>query len=164
MNRQLFIVRHGKSDWSDPELRDIDRPLKNRGVRNAYTMAEFINEKGLKPELLISSPAARALNTASIFFRVLKMNPDDMTVDEQMYHAGPGEIMEIISGVPDKVQSVMIFGHNPGFTQFANLFLQDRIYNIPTAGVVLLEFKTDQWEKINKAKVVDYFFEYPKNL
>lgn len=97
MTRHLFIVRHGKSDWSDPELRDIDRPLKNRGVRNAYSMAEFIKGKGVKPELLISSPAARALNTASIFFRILQMNPDEMIVDDQMYHAGPNEMIEIIT-------------------------------------------------------------------
>jgi phosphohistidine phosphatase len=164
MNRQLFIVRHGKSDWSDPELRDFDRPLKNRGVRNAYAMAGFLKEKGYKPELMISSPAARALNTASIFFRELEMMPDRLIVDERMYHAGPREIMEIIAGVPDKFPSVMIFGHNPGFTQLANVFLMDHIYNIPTAGIVFLNFSMGRWQDITKTKPVDHFFEYPRKL
>lgn len=164
MSKKLFIVRHGKSDWSDPELRDIDRPLKNRGVRNAYAMAEYISAKGIKPELFISSPAARAINTASIFFRVLQMNPNEMIVDERMYHAGPGEILDIIYQVPDAVDSIAIFGHNPGYTQLANLFIADHIYNIPTAGVVSLEFDTDNWQDIRKAKVLDSFFEYPKKL
>ncbi len=164
MNRQLFIVRHGKSDWSDPELRDIDRPLKNRGVRNAYAMAGFIKEKGLKPEIMISSPAARALNTASIFFRVLEMKQDELIVDQQLYHASPGEIMDILTGVPDRYRSTMIFGHNPSFTQLANVFLTEHIYNIPTAGLVFLNFKMDKWQEISKTKPVDYFFEYPKNL
>jgi phosphohistidine phosphatase len=164
MNRQLFIVRHGKSDWSDPELRDIDRPLKNRGVQNAYAMAGFLKEKGYKPELMISSPAARALNTATIFFREMEMIPDRLIVDERMYHAGPREIMEIIAGVPDKFQSVMIFGHNPCFTQLANLFLTDHIYNIPTAGVVFLNFAMGKWQDITKTKPVDHFFEYPRKL
>ena len=141
MNRQLFIVRHGKSDWSDPELRDIDRPLKNRGVRNAYAMAGFIREKGLKPEIMISSPAARALNTASIFFSVLEMEQDELIVDQRLYHASPGEIIDILSGLPDTCQSIMIFGHNPTFTQLANVFLTGHIYNIPTAGLVFLNFK-----------------------
>jgi len=164
MNRQLFIVRHGKSDWSDPELRDIDRPLKNRGVRNANSMAVFLKEKGYKPELMISSPAARALNTASIFFRALEMKPDEMIVDERMYHASPGEIMEIIAEIPDKFKSIMIFGHNPSFTQLANIFLTEHIYNIPTAGVVFLDFAMDKWQEISKTKPVDHFFEYPKKL
>ncbi len=164
MNRQLFIVRHGKSDWSDPELRDIDRPLKNRGVRNAYAMAEFIKEKGLKPELMISSPAARALNTASIFFTVLDMKADEMLVDDRMYHASPGEIIEIVTEVQDNVHSIMIFGHNPSFTGLANIFLAEHIYNIPTAGLVFLDFAMDRWQEITKTKPVDYFFEYPKKL
>ena len=164
MNRQLLIVRHGKSDWSDPALRDIDRPLKNRGVQNAYTMAEFIKNKGLKPQLMISSPAARALNTASIFFRVLDMEADEMLVDDRMYHASPGEIIGIIAEVPDSVQSIMIFGHNPSFTELANIFLTEHIYNIPTAGLVFLDFVMDRWQEIRKTKPVDYFFEYPKKL
>lgn len=163
-SKQLFIVRHGKSDWSDPELRDIDRPLKNRGVRNAYDMAGFLKEKGVKPEIMISSPAARALNTASIFFRVLEMEPDELIVDERLYHASPGEIMEIITGVPDTFQSIMIFGHNPSFTQLANVFLTEHIYNIPTAGVVFLDFAMNKWQEISKTKPVDHFFEYPKKL
>lgn len=164
MNRQLFIVRHGKSDWSDPELRDIDRPLKNRGVRNAYAMAEFIKNKGFKPDIMITSPAARALNTASIFHRVLEMKPGEMVVDERIYHASPGELLEIITEVPDNFQSIMIFGHNPSFTQLANLFLTEHIYNIPTAGLVFLDFSMDKWKEISRTKPVDYFFQYPKKV
>jgi phosphohistidine phosphatase len=164
MSKKLYIVRHGKSDWSDPELRDIDRPLKNRGVRNAYAMAEYLKAEGIKPELFISSPAARAINTASIFFRIMNMNPNEMVVDERMYHAGPGEIMEIINQVPDSVNSIAIFGHNPGYTQLANLFISDHIYNVPTAGVVYVEFETDSWKNIREANVLNSFFEYPKKL
>ena len=86
------------------------------------------------------------------------MGSNEMIVDERMYHAGPGEIVDIIGQVPEAIQSIMIFGHNPGYTQLANMFVPDHIYNIPTAGVVFLEYETDSWQEIRKARVVDSFF------
>jgi phosphohistidine phosphatase len=160
--KTLFIGRHAKSSWDFPGRSDIDRPLAERGLINAYDMAQRMKKRGDKPQLIISSPANRALHTAIIFARELRIPFSELSVNEGLYMAGEDSILQIIAGTDDKVHSVMIFGHNPDFTYFANYFIHEQIYNIPTCGVVRLTFNVSRWENIHKGKLVDHFFDFPR--
>lgn len=158
----LYIGRHAKSSWDFPGRADIDRPLAERGVTNAYDMAQRMRSRDDKPGCIISSPANRALHTAIIYARELNVPFTDLLIDEALYMAGEDSILQIITGMDDHVDSVMVFGHNPDFTHFANYFLSDQIYNIPTCGVVRLVFAIKRWEDLHRGKLVSYLFDYPK--
>jgi phosphohistidine phosphatase len=158
----LFIGRHAKSSWDFPERDDIDRPLAERGLANAYDMAGRMKKRGDMPEYIISSPASRALHTAIIFARELKFPMKRLRVNEDLYMSGEDSLLKIITGMNGKFGSLMIFGHNPDFTNLANYFLKDQIYNIPTCGLVRMHFDVDEWGKISRSNLSDYFFDFPK--
>lgn len=162
-NRTLFIGRHAKSSWDFPGRNDIDRPLAERGLNNAYEMAKRMKKIGDRPEIFISSPANRALHTAVIFARELRMPFSRLQIDENLYMGGIETILDIISGVDNNTGSFMIFGHNPDFTSLANYFLKDQVSNIPTCGMVKLVFNANGWEDIQKSNLVDSLFDFPKN-
>jgi len=161
MQRKLYIIRHGKSSW-DSIVSDIDRPLTERGVKNSYEMAARLAERKMIPEMIISSPANRAMHTAVIMYRTWELNDRDMRVRKSLYLPEVEDIAETISEVEDQVASVAIFGHNPGFTQFANRFLESQVDNVPTAGVVVLTMECESWNDIFTAPIVETVFDYPK--
>jgi phosphohistidine phosphatase len=158
----LFINRHAKSSWDFPDRDDIDRPLSERGLVNAYDMAGRMKKRGDMPEHIISSPANRALHTAVIFARELRFPFNRLKVNEEVYMSGEDSILKIIMELNDKIDSVMIFGHNPDFTNLANYFIKDQIYNIPTCGLVRINFEVTEWKKISRSNLSDYLFDYPK--
>ncbi len=159
----LFIVRHGKSTWDYPAVSDIDRPLKDRGIKDAYEMANRVLKNAILPDAVISSPAARALHTAIIFSRVLNFPADEIIINQDIYLAEYLEIMSVITSTDDSRKSLMIFGHNPGFTELANYLSRLNIDNIPTAGLVMLRFKADSWKGIGRKCLSSEFFDSPHN-
>jgi phosphohistidine phosphatase len=162
--KKLFVVRHGKSSWEQPGVEDIDRPLKERGIKNSYEIAELITKKYPHPDCLITSPASRALNTAIIFSRILNTPPDQLIVKDSLYLAEVEEIEEILFEQNNKWNSIMIFGHNPGFTDFVNKYSNLRLQNLPTAGLVYMQFKADKWREIAKNNLLDCSTEFPKEI
>ena len=162
--KRLFIVRHGKSDWEFESVKDFDRTLKERGISDGHMMAQMLASEGLIPEMILSSNANRALHTAVIFHRVLEMKPDAFRIEPDLYLAEVDETMDILFGIDDSIQSVMIFGHNPGFTELANYLSRLNISNIPTTGIVMLDFKTEKWTGISKGVIAGERFEYPGKL
>lgn len=162
MTKTLYITRHGKSSWDFEGIADIDRPLSIRGVNNAYLMAERLKAKGLKPELLISSPAIRALHTAEIFVRTLGIDWNSLEINDKLYFSYTNEILEAILHLDNRYSSVMIFGHNPSFTQLANTLLLNPVDNIPTAGMITLVFPLNKWTELRDTKPQSEDFDYPK--
>jgi len=162
MTKTLFITRHGKSSWDFEDIADIDRPLSSRGVNNAYMMAEKLKMKGLIPDLLLSSPAIRALHTADIFIRTLGLDWDSLKINEKIYFGYTTEILEAIGQLDNHYSTVMIFGHNPAFTELANSFLKNPVDNIPTAGIITLVFPIDKWTELRNARPESEDFDYPK--
>lgn len=160
--RELIIVRHGKSDWNNEGWPDIDRPLKNRGLNDAYKMADILKKEEVNPDLMISSPANRAIHTALIFARVLMYDQAKLAIEPNLYLADYSSIFEIVKNTPAEISTLCIFGHNPGFTDFANLFMQNYIDNVPTTGVVRVKFECNSWDKLNKDCVVSSNFDYPR--
>ena len=160
--KTLFIVRHGKSSWEYDDVKDIDRPLSERGIRDAYTMAVRLREKDLFPSRMISSPASRALHTGVIIKHVLGISDRDFFIDSNIYQANSRELMGILYGLDDHVASVMLIGHNPTFTDLANELSDHPLENLPTAGVVVIHFTVDKWTQVSRQNVSDHLIDYPK--
>lgn len=162
--KTLFVIRHAKSSWNDPDLDDIDRPLNKRGKRNAPEMGKRLSAKGVKPDLLITSPAKRAATTAKKIAKALSYPKDQIVIDQTLYHGTNQEVINVIRNVSDEIGTLMIFGHNPGFTDLVNQLSGSSIYNIPTCGIAEIGFDIQSWNDIdkNKGRLID--FDYPKKV
>lgn len=164
MIKNLYIVRHGKSTWDYESTSDIDRPLKERGIKDAYTMSERLLKRNQVPELIISSNAARALHTATIFARTFKLNSKQIVINGDLYLTSPNTAIDIVSSTDNDIHSLMIIGHNPTFTDLANYYLKDKIDNMPTTGIAGFKFEINTWAEIKKSLPIESFFDYPKNI
>ena len=161
--KTLIIVRHGKSNWDSQGISDVDRPLKERGVRNSYEMAGKLKSEGMVPDIIFSSPACRAFHTAVIFMRVLKLPEDKFFIKNDIYLADTNDIFHVIAQTGNEVDKLMIFGHNPGFTDLVNFLSPLNIPNVPTAGVVVLNFGTTLWKNIGRKNFISGNSEFPDN-
>ena len=162
--KTLYIVRHAKSSWENPRLADHERPLLQKGIKRTLKIANHLKEKGICPDLMLSSHAVRAYDTARIIAGTVGYPEDAIMVSENLYHSSRDGILNEIYSLDDSIMSVMIFGHNPTFTSFANHFIDDKIDWLPTTGVVAVNFDTDQWNRISLARVSTDFVVYPKHL
>jgi phosphohistidine phosphatase len=162
MERRLFIIRHGKSSWDHEDLDDIDRPLAERGIRNAGEMAERLKEEAMVPQLILSSPANRALNTALIMSKIWEVGPDFLQIHDELYLANTSEIEQVVAAAPREIRNLAIFGHNPSFTLYANQFLEQALDNLPTAGVVVVTLESERWKGIGRKNVKETHVDYPK--
>jgi phosphohistidine phosphatase len=160
--KTLHIVRHGKSSWDYENISDIDRPLSPRGINNAYLMAKKLSERKVVPDMLLSSPANRALYTATIFARVLKIPYERINISDTIYTGYTDNILELIRSQGNEVNQLLVFGHNPAFTALANQLMDHYLDNIPTAGIVSLSYRIDSWKELGKATPERDFFDYPK--
>ena len=162
--KYLYLVRHAKSSWDFPQLSDFERPLNKRGKDDAPEMGLRLASRNLRLDSIVSSPAKRAITTARAIAGGIDFQLDHIVEDESVYHAGYPDLLDIINDFPAEWKSVMLVGHNPGFTDLAN-FLKEpdyRIGNVPTCGVVAIEFATNQWTNIKKHGGRMLFFDYPK--
>lgn len=160
--KTLFLVRHAKSSWKHPELKDFDRPLNKRGKHDAPFMGKLLLDLGVQPDLMVTSTANRALTTAKVVAKALNYPKGRLLKDPGIYHASEDELLKIVQQIPAKVNSLMLFGHNPGFTWFCNLLSDAELDNIPTTGAVQLSFPVDSWADIGPGIGTLDWFEYPK--
>jgi phosphohistidine phosphatase len=163
--KTLFLIRHAKSSWEHPGIRDFDRPLNERGQTDAPRMAQLLVKEGVKPDLLVSSPAKRALSTAIFFAHAFGLTEVQIMQEKNIYEAFPQEILRIISGLPDSAQTVLLFGHNPTLTEVANRFIEDDyIDNLPTCGIVKITSDAPNWSSFyeGNAKMIACLF--PKEV
>ncbi|UII32725.1 histidine phosphatase family protein [Fulvivirga ulvae] len=160
--KTLYIVRHAKSSWDYPNLSDQDRPLNKRGERDAPKMGERLNNRGIFPDLMLSSPANRALTTCKTIARELDYPLDGIEINDHLYHASEDSLLDIVNSTDDTWLSLMIFGHNPGFTDFANSLTDEYLDNIPTCGVFACTFEVDSWQDVDFGNGRLLFFDYPK--
>ncbi len=144
--KTLHIIRHGKSSWDLPGISDVDRPLIEKGIANNYLMAERLKQKYAVPELIYSSPANRAFHTSIIFSQTLEINFNNIIIKSIIYEGEAFEIIELIKETKSSINNLMIVGHNPVFTDLANLYLPDSIENVPTSGIVSLQFDIKHWD------------------
>jgi phosphohistidine phosphatase len=162
--KHIYIVRHAKSSWSDLTISDVDRPLNERGKRDAPRMAERCRELGVIPELIISSNAKRAMETCTFFINQYKLPDAQVQLNKKLYHAPEHVYIEEAQLVDDRISSVMMFGHNPGITYLANSISEKFIDNVPTCGVLIIESKVNSWMDLDLMNCKLINFLYPKML
>lgn len=161
--RVLSIVRHAKSSWDYDDISDMDRHLKIRGVRDAYDMARREKIERRFPELLISSPAIRALHTATIFMKVYALKFSRLKVDSRLYGSGYSVIKKVIGDQDENIKRLMIFGHNPDVSEIATILSGKSFVDLPTCGLFRIAFDAPDWKSISAQNVLDTYFDYPKN-
>ena len=161
--KTVLLIRHAKSDWGDLSLSDFDRPLNGRGKQDAPVMAHRLLDNKIKPDAIITSPAKRARKTAAVFAKELKLAKDKIIIRDELYGASENIFYDVILSAVNKFDSIAIFSHNPGLTDFANLLTSTRIDNIPTCGVFAIKVKCEKWKEFKNAEKEFWFFDYPKN-
>lgn len=160
--RDVCFVRHAKSNWDHPGLRDYDRPLDARGLHDAPMMAKEMRKLGLVPDHIITSGANRARTTAGFFQKEFDLDPKHVVVNDRIYEAMPETIFEVLREAPDSARFVYVFGHNPAFTWVANSIAGVHIDNVPTCGVVHVQSIITTWKKFKPEYAGFIGFHYPK--
>jgi phosphohistidine phosphatase len=161
----LYVIRHAKSSWGDPDQADFERPLNERGKRDAPRIGKRLKEREVHPALMISSPAKRALSTCKRIAEILEYPKNKIKTDQKLYHANDDQILSVLQGIDDKHEVVITFGHNPGLTDFVNSLMSEEknIDNVPTAGVVAFELNISSWKQLTWGTGKLLFFDYPKS-
>jgi len=160
--KTLYILRHAKSSWEDPDLDDFQRPLNDRGKKDAPRMGKRLRKENVSPDLICSSPANRALATAQLVAGELGYKTKSIHEEPKLYHAGGDTILDVLHSLSDSHKAVMVVGHNPGLTEFANDLLNEEINNIPTAGFVSARLNINQWKEAHWGCGEMVLYEYPK--
>jgi phosphohistidine phosphatase len=160
--KKLIAVRHAKSDWVDLSLKDYDRPLNDRGFRDAPLMgARILTQYGL-PDLIMSSTALRAKQTAEAIAEACAYGSEKIVWHDNLYHAGPKVIQDRILETDDAVQTLLFVCHNPGITFFINSLCGPVTNDLPTCGVVVFEVEAEHWSDFAMASKRFVDFDYPK--
>lgn len=146
--KRVVILRHGKAEQNTMAMDDYDRALTDRGVKNVAAMGTFILGKTGRPDLILSSSAKRAHQTALLAAKGLHYPAEEIETDQNLYFAPARWILNVISKLPDKVDSCLYVGHNPGITDLIN-DLGVNLDNLPTASAACFEFPVDRWEEIS---------------
>ncbi|TRZ42883.1 SixA phosphatase family protein [Robertkochia solimangrovi] len=149
--RTLTLMRHGKSSW-DAHVNDIDRPLQERGILDAARVGAYVKDRIPMPQQVYSSPANRALHTCVIMMRTLHLPFEHLLLEDELYDFGGSKVESFIRSIDDGIESVMIFGHNDAFTSISNIFGNEMIDNLPTAGLVHIRFEAESWRDLKRGE------------
>ncbi len=158
----LYLVRHAKSSWDNPNYSDLERPLNKRGKRDAPFMGKLLKKNKVRPDIIYSSTAVRALTTAEIFAGEIGFPQKYIVKDKNIYESGIRELEGIIRNTSDSNSTIMLFGHNPGITSYTNHLGDKYIDNMPTCSIVGIEFDLNSWTEVERGKGKIFLFEYPK--
>jgi phosphohistidine phosphatase len=162
--KSLLIIRHAKSSWDLSTIKDFDRPLNERGHKDAPAMAKRLVEKQIHIDAFVSSTAKRAFTTACYFAEAYHIKEKQVQRIDKLYHAAEPVFYEVISALDNSLNTVAIFSHNPGITYFVNELTNAQIDDMPTCGIFAIHIDSDNWADFKKAKKTFWFFDYPKNL
>lgn len=147
--KTIILIRHGKSSWAH-DVTDRERPLKTRGINDTRLVANQFFNKSKVPKTIFTSPANRALSTCEIFANALKIPIETIIEVEELYDFEGQNVISFIKNLPNDCNEVMIFGHNHAFTSISNIFGDTFIDNLPTSGLVKLNFEIDNWKDLKK--------------
>ena len=162
--KTLTLVRHGKSSWKNRGLSDRERPLNKRGVRDAPVMAKRLVDAGVRPSLIISSPAVRAWTTAKVFAREMGYPIEFLQREDGLYLASLDNLLDAVATQDPGFNNLMLFGHNPGLTDFANYLVPGLTSNLPTTGIVTVNLSCDDWMLYDRPATELTVYDYPKKI
>lgn len=160
---RLTLVRHAKSSWDDPGASDFERPLNDRGRRDAPVMALRVSTLRRLPDRLVSSPALRAISTARIFAKRLGVSEDDIVLEPRLYDASRKTLTEVLRSLPDDSRHAVLFGHNPGFSELSHWLAACPFGEMPTCAVAGFELQVAEWREVGPGcgRLARYL--YPKD-
>jgi phosphohistidine phosphatase len=161
--KRLLVIRHAKSSWALAGQEDFERPLNDRGHRDAPMMADRLKKLDIAIDQVISSPANRALTTAGYFAKEFGLHKKDIDQRKELYHAMPPVFFQVIASLDDNVKTAAIFSHNPGITAFVNMLSETQLDNMPTCAVFGVKADIKHWKDFRSAEKEFWFFDYPKN-
>ena len=160
--KTLILVRHAQSGFSGPSERDIDRKLTTTGKRDVTEMAKSLLSKEIIPKAFISSPARRAIQTASIFMETMGLRKEKLQIEPDLYEPVVKSFYNIIKSMPESIDSVIIFSHNPAITLFINELDCQPVFDLPPCGMYAIEIDTKDWDEFQIADKSFLFYEYPE--
>lgn len=160
--KRLLVIRHAKTHPALAGQKDFDRTLNDRGQQDAPKMAQRLIDRGIEIDGFYSSPASRALATASYFAAAFHRSPSEIQTIPSLYHPHPSDIFQKISQFSDRVNTAAIFSHNPGLTDFVNQLSDIRIDHIPTCGIFAVASDIRRWSEFAQATRYFFFFDQPK--
>ena len=160
--KTLYLIRHAKSSWDNSAQTDFERTLNERGEHDAPLMGKILKDKNINPDLIISSPAARAFTTAERFADQLNYQTSQITIDSRIYEATMRDLTDVVREIKDIHDCVLLFGHNPGISSFSNLLSDKHVGGMPTCSVVGLELNISSWREVERHCGKLVMFEYPK--
>ena len=162
--KTLTLIRHAKSSWDDVTLTDAQRPLNRRGERDAPKMGDRLVARGFSPDLIVASPAVRASTTADIIAARLDYPRERIVREASLYLASLDELLDVTASQDDALNSLVLVGHNPGLTMYANLLVPGITNNVPTTGIVSVSLDRNDWSLYTEPRASLDFFDYPKKL
>jgi len=160
--KTLLIIRHAKSSWDSSDISDFDRPLNDRGKRDAPAMAHRLIKAGVSIDRFVSSPAKRARTTAEHFVHAYGGKGKEIVQIPDLYHADVPLFTEVVTALDDGDETVAIFSHNPGITAFANILTDVRLDNMPTCAVFAVKNEVEHWKDFLSGGAKFWFFDYPR--
>jgi len=160
--KSVLIIRHAKSSWDNVLQKDFDRPLNDRGQKDAPSMAKRLLDKKITIDGFISSPALRAYTTAIYFATIYGKKKKEVVTFPQLYEAAAPVFYNIVSQTTDALNTIAIFSHNPGITDFVNSLTNTRIDDMPTCGIFAVQADIEHWKDFDSANKTFWFFDYPK--
>ena len=155
--KQLILVRHGKSSWQYDVI-DRERPLKSRGINDAIKVSKAFLDYNINIDRMFSSPANRALSTCKLFFEQLNIPESQIQIEEDLYDFSGENVLNFIKKMDDRLDTVMIFGHNHAFTAIVNTYGDRYINNLPTSGLAIIEFNINNWKHLKLGHTKDILF------
>lgn len=162
MTKKLILVRHAKSDWSVSGQKDFDRTLNDRGHRDAPRMGKVLFDKGIAIDAFISSAAERAYLTAQYFAEQFKLPVEEIIINENLYEASARVWMNEVNQLNNNFNTVVIFGHNPGISHFAEYVTKEELGEIPTCAIIGIALELDDWKMVSQNSGTLLFNEYPE--
>jgi len=162
--RTLIMIRHAKSSWDYPHLQDFERPIIESGIKRTEKLIKFLKKEDLTIDLIVSSHATRALETAHLIANGMHYPTESIYIKPDIYIANEESLRQIVYALPDDVENILMVGHNPTFTQFVNNFLKPKIDYLPTSGAVSITFKTPSWAMIDTCEREINFVVFPKKI
>jgi phosphohistidine phosphatase len=158
----LYLMRHAESDWMHANRSDFERPLNNRGVSDAPRMGKRLKQRDVQPDILISSPARRTVQTTELLATELGLSPESVIFDENIYEASPEDLLEAIRAIKDCFSNVILIGHNPSITWLTRALTGEYIDSMPTAGIAAIRLLSGQWKDVGHCSAQLLDFDFPE--
>ena len=161
--KKILFIRHAKSDWGNPNLSDMDRPLNKRGKRDAPGMGRRFLKLNMKPDCIYRSPSTRTTQTIDLLTHTAQWQDVDIKEEDWLYHASNQDYLTGIENLNNDQNYICLCAHNPGITDIVNYLSGEYIVNMPTCAIALIDFQTGDWKEVSGSTGNLLHFDFPKN-